>query len=74
MNYAELADIAKYAVLKVMNEGEATYPRNDFMDRPFADHAEHALQHIYNLTDTGLDRKVELEHALTRLTIMLAQL
>jgi hypothetical protein len=82
--YDHLGDLAKQAVIRVMQEGEAKYPANDFMDRRLQDHASHAKTHldtawkdIVYVTRGGLtseELKNELEHTLARVVIMLAKM
>jgi negative regulator of replication initiation len=82
--YDHLGDLAKRVVLRVMQEGEATHPANDYMKRRLQDHASHAKTHletawkdIVYVTRGGLthdELKDELEHALARVVILLAKL
>jgi len=67
--YRKLADIAFYTVMKVMEEGKKTHPEDDFISRRESEHLEHARDHLRNY-GTNYDRE-ELEHALTRIAIML---
>lgn len=83
-NYDQLGELAKQIVIRVMQEGEPTHPVNDFMNRQLQDHANHAKTHletawkdIVYVINGGLTKdelKVELEHTLARVTIMLAKL
>ena len=80
MTYDKLADLAAKTIIKVMQEGEVKHPENDYMDRPLTEHAKHAALHAQNAWSgmvfgfTGYDLKDELEHALTRLAIVLAKM
>ena len=72
MNYKQLSQLAYDTVLKTMLEGTKTHPDDDYMHRPFLEDYNHTKEHIrkYSLNvDT-----VELEHAMTRIVIMLAKL
>jgi hypothetical protein len=72
MTYKQLAQLAHDVTLKTMLSGVKKYPDNDYMYRPIKEHRDHAHAHM-RMFDTTFDRK-ELEHALTRIAIMLAKL
>lgn len=77
MTYSELGELAKQAVIKVMQEGEKKHPKNDFMKRRISEHNDHAVKHIqiYNCSDLTKSEEIyEITHAMTRLAIILAKL
>jgi hypothetical protein len=79
-NYDQLGELAKQVVIRTMQEGEATHPANDFMDRHIEEHIKHARKHIgmawgnivYSIS--GINARDELEHVLARVTILLAKM
>ena len=72
MTYEQLADLAAKTIIKVMQEGEAKHPENDYMEREIKEHHRRAFHHIMK---SRLSKdKDELEHALTRIAIILAKL
>jgi hypothetical protein len=79
-DYDHLGELAKQVVLRTMQEGEATHPANDFMERPMEEHCEHGHEHIWNAyvdmctCNNKTQIKDELEHALARVVILLAKL
>lgn len=75
MTYDKLSALAADTVRKVMREGELTYPANDFMDRPISEHYDHASDHILSYAEEFCTNpREELEHALTRIVIILAKM
>jgi hypothetical protein len=73
--YDHLGELAKQAVICTMQKGELTHPVNDFMSRAFTEHYDHALEHLYECEKEFCENpKDELEHALTRVTILLVKL
>ena len=71
MDYNKLGNLASEVITKVMKDGEEKYPDNDFMKRPLSEHYDHAIEHLLSFMK-GYDTE-DLEHALTRLTIILAK-
>jgi len=69
MDYCTIAVSAAIAIMRTMAEGEKKYPKNDYMDRPTQEHYDHVLEHMrqYKVSRDS----DELEHALTRIAIML---
>jgi hypothetical protein len=70
--YKQLGDLAKEIVIKVMEENRPSYPKDDFLFRPLKEHYDHCRDHIRNY-GTNYDPE-ELEHAITRIAIMLAKI
>jgi hypothetical protein len=73
--YDQLGELAKQVVIRTMQEGEVTHPANDFMDKMLTEHCDHALDHLYEWEKEFCQNpKNELEHALTRVAIMLVKM
>lgn len=70
--YEQLGNLAKEIVIKVMEEGRPSYPKDDFLFRPLKEHYDHEREHTRNFA-TNFDPS-ELEHALVRNVIMLAKI
>jgi hypothetical protein len=73
MTYEKLGEIAKQVIIKVMREGEKSYPDNDFLERSTWHHYEHAKAHFYNYQLSDYKDMEEIEHALTRIAIILVK-
>lgn len=70
--YKKLAQLAYDTVLETMQEGEKTHPNNDWQDVSILDHLGHANEHLFNYqhNENISGATIDLEHALTRLTII----
>jgi hypothetical protein len=70
MKYSALGDLAKRAVEKVMREGEAKYPNGEGIRKN--NHWRRALIHLIKWLIWR--RRVDLEHAMTRIAILLSKI
>lgn len=72
MTYEKLAQLAYDTVLKTMKDNEATHPGNEWEKLSYKELREHAVNHL--LDDIACDKsEFHAEHALTRITMMLAK-
>lgn len=58
-----------HTIAKVMSEGQIKYPANDWLDRPYDEHVNHAYVHMIKLVVGANEDEDHLAHALTRLAM-----
>ncbi len=67
--YEQLGELAKQTVIRVMQEGEAAHPANDWQDKPAGEHFRHADKHMFMYLQ-GDASEDHIAHALTRLAMI----
>lgn len=72
MTHEQLAKLAYDTVLKIMSDNETIHPGNVWEKLTYKEHREHAINHL--LEDiAGDESEPHIEHALTRIAMMLAK-